>query len=935
MPHTLGSDGWLQWDGYSWVSAATNLTIPATKKPPERLFIAKTFCCDGWYKLLPQDSANGFPVWRSMDGTAFVYSGLSGQWFVGTAEEEQLGFECSSGLVATQVDHVGVMPHEVDEDCWMKFVVDHDTAYWHADRFISVSLEEKEENDATAAFREARDRLRAEGGVFEVKAEDACNIYNRQFENTVDGIKSLEVVADEQHTKLGLVFEAVPPERLVVKEIEMGLWASLVGLRPGDELVDISGSAAGSLKEGQFRKLMLVRPLHMLFVRPPRWNKPEIAKRSRREWTSKFQGLVLHAATEADPLAGMDSAISLCQRFSKLVVPTLLTPASVHKRLNALATFRSKFIHLCGETHLTPVESRQCEHEFFPLCMLLWNFYAMFRSICLAEMMLSSDLLEPLLVILVVLAECETAYFGITMRALDANIYGGESLLADGCERFSALVSELTEAAPSSSQLSAVTPEGSKVIDAEVPKGIVKLGWTPFSLPPEAVVTKDVQAGTWSHQAGLQNGDVLVSVNGRQPGSYEKQAFIAELKVRPLHLRFAREIPPEALRILCQAGDVPFTGTYTRMKNMMPNGWPTWKHNRKAFWIYSANGPWLIGASYDDDDQAELMQFNEDISIAMSADVHKGLLPHKMTSWLRLDRHEFIEDTMLKVTEVDVNDDGGVCLNCDKVIPHPDVSKFCNYCGAGRLTSNSQPMTYKAASRRTTQPAGDFGRWLQSLAMWAKTTFQSVSQLARSREEPLLAMRLKKTLAPGKSLVGLLESGLLAANELAQTEAKGFAAIREYCEAETTSFPQRAQAAGLTKGHAEASWSAQPMASLADFSAYRSAPVARAVQHLRAQVFAPQLQPFSEEVAAASEELRRSAAQQSTKQAARTPKGASAKNAKAPAKRCPAGHGMMRSTAVGDGWACDRCDGEIPEGLPMWSCGKCEYDLCARCVGEP
>ena len=43
-------------------------------------------------------------------------------------------------------------------------------------------------------------------------------------------------------------------------------------------------------------------------------------------------------------------------------------------------------------------------------------------------------------------AECEAAFMGVTLRVLDANVAGGEALLADGCERLCAYAAELADA---------------------------------------------------------------------------------------------------------------------------------------------------------------------------------------------------------------------------------------------------------------------------------------------------------------------------------------------------------------------------------------------------------------------------------------------------------------------------------------------------------
>eukprot|EP00929_Paragymnodinium_shiwhaense_P117186 TRINITY_DN8746_c0_g1_i1.p1 TRINITY_DN8746_c0_g1~~TRINITY_DN8746_c0_g1_i1.p1 ORF type:complete len:3771 (+),score=770.29 TRINITY_DN8746_c0_g1_i1:1443-11315(+) len=46
---------------------------------------------------------------------------------------------------------------------------------------------------------------------------------------------------------------------------------------------------------------------------------------------------------------------------------------------------------------------------------------------------------------------------------------------------------------------------------------------------------------------------------------------------------------------------------------------------------------------------------------------------------------------------------------------------------------------------------------------------------------------------------------------------------------------------------------------------------------------------------------------------------------------CPAGHKLHRSVAEFDEWACDICSKDIAPPGVVWSCPKCEYDICAKC----
>lgn len=67
---------------------------------------------DGEYRL--QDSkANGQPLWK-MDGKSyFIYSAPKGFWVIGGQEAEEEAFDCSLGLVMSESNHKGQLPHNL------------------------------------------------------------------------------------------------------------------------------------------------------------------------------------------------------------------------------------------------------------------------------------------------------------------------------------------------------------------------------------------------------------------------------------------------------------------------------------------------------------------------------------------------------------------------------------------------------------------------------------------------------------------------------------------------------------------------------------------------------------------------------------------------------------------------------------------------------
>ena len=56
--------------------------------------------CDGVYRLVDAETANGFPLWKRESGTRWLYSSLGGKWHFGTTHERKKQFNCSSGWMA-------------------------------------------------------------------------------------------------------------------------------------------------------------------------------------------------------------------------------------------------------------------------------------------------------------------------------------------------------------------------------------------------------------------------------------------------------------------------------------------------------------------------------------------------------------------------------------------------------------------------------------------------------------------------------------------------------------------------------------------------------------------------------------------------------------------------------------------------------------------
>merc|ERR1712048_597305 len=66
--------------------------------------------CHGVYELVPERMANGFPLWKQLGARHWMFSCFE-RWFVVGEEEEELGFEAGTGILASNRSHGGKMPH--------------------------------------------------------------------------------------------------------------------------------------------------------------------------------------------------------------------------------------------------------------------------------------------------------------------------------------------------------------------------------------------------------------------------------------------------------------------------------------------------------------------------------------------------------------------------------------------------------------------------------------------------------------------------------------------------------------------------------------------------------------------------------------------------------------------------------------------------------
>ncbi|CAJ1344221.1 unnamed protein product, partial [Effrenium voratum] len=77
----------------------------------------------------------------------------------------------------------------------------------------------------------------------------------------VNGQDPEEVIADVSVEKIGLSFRQMPPERVIVNKVAAGTWAEVAGLNPGDEIVALNGQATEDMESDSFKAALKTRPL--------------------------------------------------------------------------------------------------------------------------------------------------------------------------------------------------------------------------------------------------------------------------------------------------------------------------------------------------------------------------------------------------------------------------------------------------------------------------------------------------------------------------------------------------------------------------------------------------------------------------------------------------------------------------------------------------
>eukprot|EP00929_Paragymnodinium_shiwhaense_P089076 TRINITY_DN49329_c0_g2_i1.p1 TRINITY_DN49329_c0_g2~~TRINITY_DN49329_c0_g2_i1.p1 ORF type:complete len:1221 (-),score=359.10 TRINITY_DN49329_c0_g2_i1:127-3789(-) len=92
-------------------------------KVPKRLKLANTtdVLIAGVYELIRGKLVNGHPIWKRRKGKEYwLFTGPSGQWFVGDEDEREDDFQCNTGYIASAEAHEGELPHEIQQGDWLR-----------------------------------------------------------------------------------------------------------------------------------------------------------------------------------------------------------------------------------------------------------------------------------------------------------------------------------------------------------------------------------------------------------------------------------------------------------------------------------------------------------------------------------------------------------------------------------------------------------------------------------------------------------------------------------------------------------------------------------------------------------------------------------------------------------------------------------------------
>lgn len=94
-----------------------------------------------------------------------------------------------------------------------------------------------------------------------------------------DGIH--EFLAGPEIERLGLAFNALPPNPIIIKRVSVETWADEEGIQPGDVLLALNGVDVSGMTPDEFKATMQVRPLSVRIAEV--WQEEEPEKNSAEE----------------------------------------------------------------------------------------------------------------------------------------------------------------------------------------------------------------------------------------------------------------------------------------------------------------------------------------------------------------------------------------------------------------------------------------------------------------------------------------------------------------------------------------------------------------------------------------------------------------------------------------------------------------------------
>mmetsp|Transcript_91505 Transcript_91505/g.191288 ORF Transcript_91505/g.191288 Transcript_91505/m.191288 type:complete len:370 (+) Transcript_91505:347-1456(+) len=88
----------------------------------------------GWYRLVPDEFANGYPIWKADHAELWLHSMACGRWGIAGKREYQAGFSSSASFLFLSTPHRGALPHELPNE-WRHF-----KPAWTLDKSICVEI---------------------------------------------------------------------------------------------------------------------------------------------------------------------------------------------------------------------------------------------------------------------------------------------------------------------------------------------------------------------------------------------------------------------------------------------------------------------------------------------------------------------------------------------------------------------------------------------------------------------------------------------------------------------------------------------------------------------------------------------------------------------------------------------------------------------------